>query len=118
MKYFLPLIMTCLAFPALAEKVTTGTGGILRGLDKVDGSLSDIELRNGQSQDFGRLNILLTECRYPNGNLSGNAYAHLVIRDNGADQPIFNGWMIAATPALNALDHARYDVWVLRCKTQ
>jgi len=118
MKHLLPLIIACFAFPALAEKVTTGTGAILRGLDKVDGSLSDIELRNGQSQVFGRLNILLTECRYPSGNLSGNAYAHLVIRANGSDEPIFSGWMIAATPALNALDYARYDVWVLRCKTE
>ena len=36
---------------------------------------------------------------------------------DGADQPVFSGWMIASSPALNALDHARYDVWVMRCKT-
>ena len=29
----------------------------------------------------------------------------------------FAGWMIADSPALNALDHPRYDVWVLRCIT-
>jgi len=32
--------------------------------------------------------------------------------------PDFDGWMIASAPALNALDHARYDVWVMRCKTE
>ncbi|MGB0439332.1 MAG: DUF2155 domain-containing protein [Paracoccaceae bacterium] len=31
--------------------------------------------------------------------------------------PVFEGWIIASSPALNAMDHARYDVWVLRCNT-
>ncbi len=31
---------------------------------------------------------------------------------------IFRGWMFASTPALNALEHPVYDVWVIDCKTQ
>jgi hypothetical protein len=106
------------AAPAFAASVTIAPGGVLRGLDKVDGSLTDIELRNGESHEFGRLEITLNECRYPSENPSGNAYANLTIHENGTDQPIFSGWMIATAPALNALDHARFDVWVLRCKTE
>ncbi|MCW8843320.1 MAG: DUF2155 domain-containing protein, partial [Rhodobacteraceae bacterium] len=34
-----------------------------------------------------------------------------------SEAPLFQGWMIASSPALSALDHPRYDVWVLRCKT-
>lgn len=30
---------------------------------------------------------------------------------------IFSGWMFASTPALNALQHPVYDVWVIDCKT-
>ncbi len=30
---------------------------------------------------------------------------------------IFSGWMFASSPALNALEHAVYDVWVIDCKT-
>ena len=30
---------------------------------------------------------------------------------------LFDGWMIASSPALNALDHPRYDVWVIGCDT-
>jgi hypothetical protein len=29
--------------------------------------------------------------------------------------PVFSGWMVASSPALSALDHPRYDVWVLNC---
>ena len=31
---------------------------------------------------------------------------------------IFTGWMFASSPALNALEHAVYDVWIIDCKTQ
>jgi hypothetical protein len=29
---------------------------------------------------------------------------------------LFEGWLIASAPALNAMDHPRYDVWALRCR--
>jgi len=31
---------------------------------------------------------------------------------------IFRGWMFASSPALNALEHPVYDVWVIDCKTR
>jgi len=31
---------------------------------------------------------------------------------------IFRGWMFASSPALNPLEHAVYDVWVIDCKTR
>ncbi len=92
-------------------------GVVVRALDKVTGNLADIELTGGQSQRFGRLAVTLGECRYPVGNPAGDAYAFLVIRAAGQERPVFEGWMIASSPALNALDHPRYDVWVLRCIT-
>lgn len=114
----LVLFVALIATPVFAQDVSNAPIALLRGLDKVDGSLTDMELSTHQSRDYGRLNITLSECRYPKGNPSGNAYAHLVIREKNSETPIFSGWMIAATPALNALDHARYDVWLLRCKTE
>lgn len=114
----LAFCIALIAAPVFAQDVSNAPVALLRGLDKVDGSLTDMELSTNQSFDYGRLNITLSECRYPKGNPSGNAYAHLVIREKNAETPIFSGWMIAATPALNALDHARYDVWLLRCKTE
>jgi len=99
------------------EKATTADGAVLRGLDKVSGALTDLEMTNGQTLVFGRLEVTLGECRYPVGNPAGDAFAYLVIRDGRDAAPVFQGWMIASSPALNALDHARYDVWLLRCRT-
>ena len=105
------------ALPVAAQEVTPGTGAVLRALDKVSGLVQDVEIAQGATAEYDRLDITLSECRFPAGNPSGDAYAHLTIRDRQADQIVFDGWMIASAPALNALDHARYDVWVLRCKT-
>ena len=109
-----------LELPEIQENriaATQAPGAVLRGLDKVSGALTDMELRAGESASLGRLEIQLDECRYPTGNPSGDAYARIEIRESSVDAPIFDGWMIASSPALNALDHARYDVWVLRCTT-
>jgi len=99
------------------EQAAVAEGAILRGLDKVSGTLTDLEMATGQTRRMGRIDVTLGECRYPKGNPSGDAYAFLVIRAEGVTNPVFEGWMIASSPALNALDHPRYDVWVLRCAT-
>ncbi len=101
-----------------ATEVNEATGALLRGLDKVSGAPVDLRLRVGETVALGRLQITLGECRYPVDNAAGDAFAWLVIREGRAEVPLFEGWMIASSPALNALDHPRYDVWVIRCTTE
>ena len=111
------LLATAAYSAVQAQDLTTAPGAVLRGLDKVSGAVTDIEIGAGATVTLGRLEITLSECRYPAGDPAFNAYAHLVIRDPKAADVAFYGWMIATSPALNALDHPRYDVWVLRCTT-
>jgi hypothetical protein len=96
--------------------VTSTSGAILRGLDTVTGKIRDIDIEAGVAVPFERLEITLKECRYPTENPASDAFAYLTIRDVREEKPRFEGWMVASTPALEALDHPRYDVWVLRCK--
>ena len=102
------------AGPALAQ-VTDATGARLRLLDKLTGEISDMMLANGQSQTVARLTVQVDACRYPADNPTAEAYAHLTIHDSASPDPVFKGWMVASSPGLSALDHPRYDVWVLRC---
>jgi hypothetical protein len=94
-----------------------GTGAEIRMLDKVSGEVTDRTLASGESTSLGRIEMTLGECRYPEDNPTGEAYAWLEVRDPNRDAVLFQGWMIATSPALNALDNARYDVWVIRCTT-
>lgn len=99
------------------QQTATASGAVLRGLDKIDGTTKDIEIQAGRIVEFGRLSIVLRECRYPAGNPAGNAYAALEVVEQGHEGTVFSGWMIASSPALSAMDHPRYDVWVMRCIT-
>lgn len=133
-------VLACLAGPAMAQdtvitspidgsttvvpdvaadalRARTATGVALKGLDKLSGDVSDLSLSAGETVTFGRIEIGLGECRYPEDNPTGEAYAWLTIREPREDLVLFEGWMVASSPALNALDHARYDVWVMRCTT-
>ena len=109
-----------LAGPITAQSnVETELGEIvsLRALDTITGVAKDLELKVGDTLEYERLIIHLQECRYPIVNKSADAFAYLVIRDVRESVPHFEGWMIASSPALSALDHPRYDVWLLSCRT-
>lgn len=94
----------------------TAPAGVLRGLDRISGQVADVTLERGASAElFGRLRVTLQDCRYPEGDPASNAYAYVVVEDGLQDATVFEGWMVATAPALNAMDHARYDVWALRC---
>lgn len=119
------LVAGGIALPAMAQDAETAVsqadglaqapGAELRGLDKIAGQSVDLPIKKGQTIPFGTLLVSLRECRYPSDDPSSNAYAYLVIREKDGGKVDFEGWMIADSPALNALDHPRYDVWVMRC---
>lgn len=110
----LAAILALSASGAMAEVASAG-GAVLRALDKTSGTTEDIEVASGATAVFGRLSITLSDCRYPVDDPSSNAFAHLKIMLEGGTAPEFEGWMVAASPALSALDDPRYDVWLLRC---
>ncbi|MDJ0994538.1 MAG: DUF2155 domain-containing protein [Dinoroseobacter sp.] len=89
--------------------------GILRVLDKTTGRVEELELAVGDMSVSGRLELALHECRYPEENPASDAFARVTIRDPRMDEILFQGWMLASSPALMALDHPRYDVWVTGC---
>lgn len=109
-------ILLLSAMPALAQQqVTSASGATVRVLDKITGETTDIAISRGNTKVFGRLSIALGDCRYPTNNPNSDAFGWLEIRDSSMDHPAFSGWMIASSPALNAMEHPHYDVWLLRC---
>ena len=121
-RIFCVLISLLLADFGVAQNYSTGTeetaqgvAAELRLLDKVAGKATDVTLQLGDAYTLGKLRIIMGECRYPVANPAGDAYAFLTIFSQDRTKEYFTGWMIASSPALNALDHVRYDVWPLRC---
>lgn len=117
------ILRSCLALVVTAsaafaqQAATEATGAQLRGVDRINGETFEIIVPTGQTAQLDRISITLNACRYPVGNPSGDAFASLEVRDVSSGTYIFSGWMIASSPALSAMDHPRYDIWVMRCTT-
>ncbi len=106
---------------ALTAKDFTVTGNyaVLQGLDKVTARISTMEVALGEEVTFGSLKVVVRTCRKTPPTETPESTAFLEIDDDRADaasERIFTGWMFASSPALNALEHPVYDVWLLDCK--
>ena len=111
------ILLALVAAPAQAQQVTSASAAVLRALDNVSGTSKDLDITRGQTVRVGSLEVQMTDCRFPAGNPAGDAFAELEIKETGTETKIFSGWMIASAPALSALEHPRYDIWVIRCTT-
>jgi hypothetical protein len=90
----------------------------LQGLDKITARVSTIEAMVGQPVVFGALEITVKACdkRPPEETPESAAYLEIVERKvNEQPKPVFSGWMFASSPAVSALEHPVYDIWVLDC---
>ena len=115
---WLAVLLALVAGPALSVQTDVARAGLLRVLDKTTGAVADLEMRAGEVAEIGVITLRLDECRYPSANPNGDAFALVEVWDSRLTDPVFQGWMIASAPALNAMDHPRYDVWVLSCVTE
>ena len=117
MKIIVLSVALCFAQVAAAQQAGEATAGVVRVLDKVTGAVTDLRLAAGETAALGHLKVTLVECRYPLSNPNGDAFTKLTVVYRDLVVPVFQGWMIASAPALNAMEHPRYDVWALRCIT-
>ncbi|MCY4543087.1 MAG: DUF2155 domain-containing protein [Rhodobacteraceae bacterium] len=101
-----------------APQVVQAPAAMLRGMDLERNSFQDFEVMVGETARFGDLDIKLNDCRYLENNPEQDSYAFLVIHDLFQDQEIFRAWMISSSPALSAIDHNRFDIWLIRCATK
>ena len=93
---------------------------ILRGLDKITGRAIDVSAPAGVPVRFGSLTITARYCYTVPPEEPPETNAFLQIDDGRPGETpkrVFSGWMFASTPALSALEHPVYDVWVITCRT-
>jgi len=91
---------------------------MLRSLDKITARTMSFDARVGSTIKFGPLFIKIRACRKADPIEQPESAAFLQIWEVGADQKakwVFSGWMFASSPALSAMDHPVYDVWVIDC---
>jgi hypothetical protein len=95
---------------------------VLQGLDKVTARVSTVRAPLEQPTQFGTLEVVAHACRETPPTEPPESAAFLEIRElppasdlDGAPVDLFSGWMFASSPAVSALEHPVYDIWVIDC---
>jgi hypothetical protein len=91
----------------------------LQALDKITARVSHIETGIDQAVAFGSLSIVVKACRRAPPEDPPESAAFLVITEQKpgeAQALLYSGWMFASSPALAAMDHPIYDIWVTECR--
>ncbi len=93
---------------------------IMQALDKPNARVQTFNVQVGHSAKFGPLNVKVRACKKAPPEETPESVAFVEIDDPRAKemarQNLYKGWMFASSPALSALEHPIYDVWVLDCK--
>ena len=118
-KIILPAAFACsvLIQQANAADINTNTAR-MQAMDKITGKVSEIDVPVNGLANFGTFSILVRKCvtKSPEETPENTAFVDIV--DNyQTENPvnIFKGWMFSSTPALNAVEHPIYDIWLLKC---
>lgn len=102
---------------AAPDTMEARLGAKLRVLDKITARTTTVDVKLDQTASFAALRVTLRACRENPPTEAPESAAFLEITEQAPDgaRKVFSGWMFASSPALSAMEHAVYDVWVLSC---
>ncbi len=111
-------LLSLLVTPVLADTIANPVAEF-SGLDKITGRITKFDVYIDETVQFGALQITPRACytRPPTETQRTSVFVEVdQVSLKGSVTRIFVGWMFADSPALNAIDHAVYDIWLIDCK--
>ena len=109
-----------LATPALAETISNPIAAF-SGLDKITGRITNFDVYINETVQFGALQLTPRACYTRPATETQRTSVFLEVDQvslKGGTQRVFTGWMFADSPALHAIDHPVYDIWLVDCRQQ
>ena len=107
----------------VANEWLIGNVGVFQGLDKITARIKTFEIQVGVPKKFGILDIDLQKCVYSLPLDEPESIAYIKVLDKSDKYSvtidklsIFEGWIFASSPALNAMEHPVYDVSLISCR--
>lgn len=89
------------------------------GLDKITGRIIRFDVRINETVQFGALQVTPRGCFTRRVTDQPQTTGFVEVNEitlRNEIRRIFSGWMFAASPGLNAVEHPIYDVWLADCK--
>ena len=111
-------VATISASPTVAETIANPVAAF-SGLDKITGRITKFDVYIDETVQFGALQITPRVCytRPPTETQRTSVFIEVdQVSLKGQITRIFSGWMFADSPALHAIDHAVYDIWLDDCR--
>lgn len=103
---------------ARAERISNPVAEFA-GIDKITGRITSFDVYIDETVQFGALQVTPKVCYSRDETEAQKIDAFIEVDEITLDRKIrriFSGWMFADSPALNAVEHAIYDVWLTGCK--
>lgn len=107
------------ASAARAERIANPVAQFA-GIDKITGRITSFDVYVNETVQFGALQVTPKVCYSRDDAEAQKIDAFIEVDEITLDRKIrriFSGWMFADSPALNAVEHAIYDVWLTGCKS-
>jgi len=112
------MLLAGMVSPAEAATISNPIAAF-SGLDKITGRITNFDVYMDETVQFGALQITPRVCytRPPTETQRTSVFLEVdQVSLKGGSERIFTGWMFADSPALNAIDHPVYDIWLVDCK--
>lgn len=99
------------------------SAAILQAVDKVTAETLRFEAKVGEPIRYKGIIMTVHACEGAASDEGFNdAIAHVDIQAQAAAgrtqaRVVYRGWMFASSPALHAVEHPLYDVWLIACRT-
>ncbi|MHA7970734.1 DUF2155 domain-containing protein [Rhizobium sp. CAU 1783] len=103
---------------ARAERISNPVAEFA-GIDKITGRITSFDVYIDETVQFGALQVTPKVCYSRDETEAQKIDGFVEVDEITLDRKIrriFSGWMFADSPALNAVEHAIYDVWLTGCK--
>ena len=103
---------------AFADRYRNPTA-IFAGLDKITGRIIAFEVAVNETVQFGALQLTPKICYTRPVSERPQTTSFVEVDEITAASEykrLFSGWMFAASPGLNAIEHPVYDIWLTGCK--
>lgn len=112
-------LVSVLTLSAAQAQTISNPVAVFTGLDKITGRITVFDVYIDETVQFGSLQLSPRVC-YSRPTTEAQSVTAFVEVDQvslrASMRRIFSGWMFADSPALNAIDDAVYDVWLVDCK--
>ncbi len=108
-----------LTSPARAQAETISNPvAVFSGLDKITATITTLQVPINTTKRFGQIEVTPKVCysRPATEEPKTSTFVEIdEIEEDGSKKRIFTGWMFAESPALNALEHPVFDIWLTSC---